>query len=57
MPTHNQEAWKVKFARNRARDEAAEAALGALGLRVMIVWECQTKDRSGLRTVLDSYLR
>jgi len=43
--------------RNRARDEAAEAALGALGLRVLIVWECQTKDRTWLQKVLLSYLR
>ena len=56
MPSHNREAWVRKFAGNRARDEMVENRLRGLGLRVLTVWECETKDAERLRRVLETYL-
>ncbi|MFN3815307.1 DNA mismatch endonuclease Vsr [Brevundimonas sp.] len=57
VPAHNHQAWMAKFARNKARDAAAEAAIRSRGLRVLTVWECETKDTVGLKNRLTSYLR
>ncbi|MEQ8602766.1 MAG: very short patch repair endonuclease [Marivibrio sp.] len=43
-PATNQAYWEAKIARNRARDQAAEERLKAMGYRVLIVWECELKD-------------
>lgn len=43
-PKANARYWRLKIARNRARDAAAAAALRRLGWRVMIVWECALKE-------------
>lgn len=44
-PQDNAEYWRAKIARNRARDQAATAALTALGWRTLVVWECMLKKR------------
>ncbi|MBF0665225.1 MAG: very short patch repair endonuclease [Brevundimonas sp.] len=56
IPSHNREAWLKKFAANRARDEVVENRLRCLGLRVLTVWECETKDSESLMRVLETYL-
>lgn len=43
-PKANAAYWAAKIARNRARDAAALAALGALGWRALVVWECALRD-------------
>ena len=40
MPATRREYWAPKFARNVARDSAAQAALLAAGWRVHVVWGC-----------------
>ncbi|TYO85174.1 very short patch repair endonuclease [Oceanicella actignis] len=39
-PASRRDYWLPKFARNQARDQAAQAALRAAGWRVAVVWEC-----------------
>lgn len=56
MPSHNRDAWEAKFARNKQRDAEVDARLAALDLRVVTVWECETKDSVGLKSKLQSYL-
>ncbi|MBX3384871.1 MAG: hypothetical protein KF864_15345 [Phycisphaeraceae bacterium] len=41
----NAEYWTAKVARNRDRDRRTLAALRCAGRRVLVVWECQTRDR------------
>ena len=36
--------WTEKFAANVARDARQEAALRALGWRVLVVWQCESRD-------------
>lgn len=43
-PKSRIEFWARKFASNIARDGRQEAALKALGWRVLVIWECETKD-------------
>ena len=56
LPLHNRELWLEKFAKNQARDARCEAALGALGLRVVTIWECQTKDAEVLADLIGGNL-
>lgn len=44
MPKSNITFWTKKFAANEQRDAAAILELRALGWRVVIVWECETKN-------------
>jgi DNA mismatch endonuclease, patch repair protein len=43
--------WAAKVSRNKARDQHVEAVLGEMGWRVLIVWECETKDRGKLEAL------
>jgi DNA mismatch endonuclease (patch repair protein) len=48
MPKTNTDYWRAKIARNRARDERTEAALAAMGWRMLVVYECELKDKTAL---------
>jgi DNA mismatch endonuclease (patch repair protein) len=56
IPKTNIEYWGKKIARNKARDAEHEAALQAQGWRVLVIWECQTKDEAVLKNLLKSFL-
>lgn len=43
-PKTNQAYWLPKFQANVERDARKAEALRALGWRVLIVWECETRD-------------
>ena len=47
-PKTRQEYWLPKFAANVERDARKETALEELGWRVLIVWECETKNLAAL---------
>ena len=44
IPTRNRAFWLEKFAANRKRDAAKIRLLRQLGLRVVVVWECEALD-------------
>ena len=48
MPADNSEYWQAKFSRNKARDKANRKKLEKLGWRVIIVWECELKNKDAL---------
>lgn len=48
LPATRREFWEAKIEGNRARDEAAEAAILADGWRVLTIWECALKGRERL---------
>ena len=56
VPKTNVEYWTAKIGGNRQRDADSEAALIAMGWRVLIVWECEMKDRAALAARLRAYL-
>ena len=43
-PKSRVDFWTAKFAENVARDARQQAALEAAGWRVLIIWECETKN-------------
>ena len=52
LPKANSDYWRAKIARNRARDQAATAALAAMGWRTLTIHECELKDPAALRARL-----
>ncbi len=55
-PKTRVEFWQDKFAANVQRDERSYAALVALGWHVVLVWECETRDRARLEASLRTAL-
>lgn len=53
VPKSNVEFWKAKFDTNVGRDRRK---LRALGWGVMVVWECQVRDRSRVAARLVRFL-
>jgi len=51
-PKTRAEFWSSKFVRNKERDLKVQEALQALGWRIEVVWECETKDLKQLREKL-----
>ena len=49
--------WEDKFEGNVVRDRRNETALDELGWRVMVVWECETRDREAVAERIIEYLR
>jgi DNA mismatch endonuclease (patch repair protein) len=47
-PATNAAYWRAKIARNKARDRRTLGALRRAGWRVLVVWECQTRDGARL---------
>ena len=56
VPKANRDYWLGKVARNRARDQKTQAALGAAGWRVEVIWECELKDETALKARLHDAL-
>ncbi len=56
-PKSNSGYWQTKLSRNHARDTQNEAALQLQDWRVLVIWECQTKDRQVLEQKLLSFLK
>jgi len=44
-PKSNVEFWNAKFERNVARDRKEHAALEAAGWHVIVLWECEVKEK------------
>lgn len=55
-PKANADYWIGKIGRNTARDAKTRAELDALGWRVLVVWECEIKDRVALADKLLAFL-
>lgn len=56
MPKTRADFWAAKFEANKARDRAAATALLAAGWKVLVLWECETKDATALQATLARYL-
>ena len=56
LPKTRLDFWLPKLERNRARDQAAQEALGKLGWSHEVVWECELRDREQLRNKVAAFL-
>lgn len=52
MPKSRPEFWKQKFRANVRRDHRAAARLKRLGWRVIVIWECETRDSRSLAKLI-----
>lgn len=53
-PKSNLAYWQPKLERNRVRDAENRMALETQGWRVLVIWECETKDETVLtKKVMD----
>jgi DNA mismatch endonuclease (patch repair protein) len=57
VPRRNVVFWREKFRTNRRRDAAKIRSLRAMGLQVLVVWECQTAEIAVLNRRLIRILR
>ena len=48
--------WEDKFEGNVVRDRRNEDSLHELGWRVMVIWECETRDREAVAERISEYL-
>lgn len=55
-PKARGEYWRKKFDDNVRRDESSQAALEALGWKVLVIWECQTKSSGNLTERVSAFL-
>lgn len=51
-PKNHADYWKAKFEANVRRDAKSMTELEALGWRVVVIWECETRAPERLATVL-----
>lgn len=56
LPKSRHEFWIPKLTRNAERDVEAIAALQAAGWRVLVIWECQTRDMDDVSRELVTFL-
>ena len=54
LPSTRPEFWNEKLSGNALRDQKARDALLSNGWRVLIVWECATRDAASLAGLTDS---
>ncbi len=52
MPKSNRTYWKSKFTANVARDARVSHELEEMGWKVVVIWECETRDPERLAITL-----
>lgn len=55
-PVRNRAYWMKKVERNRERGENAQASLKKLGWGVLVVWECELKNRGAVGSRVKGFL-
>jgi DNA mismatch endonuclease, patch repair protein len=56
LPKSRRDYWLPKLASNRKRDEKVKRALRKLGWKILVVWECQLRDKEQLKNKLWRFL-
>jgi DNA mismatch endonuclease, patch repair protein len=56
IPKSNPKKWATKFADNVRRDAEKLAALREAGWEVLVVWECELRDREKLDRQLRAFM-
>lgn len=54
-PRSNTGYWSEKLARNRERDTVHQQVLRDLGYKVLIIWECKTRNEARLRETIAAF--
>ena len=54
-PKTNAEKWRIKRERNTQRDKETRLKLIKMNWRVLVIWECETKDTELVKAKLIKY--
>ncbi len=57
IPIHNREYWITKITRNKLRDRQNYMKTRRLGIKLLIIWECQIKNKKLILTKIKDFLR
>jgi DNA mismatch endonuclease (patch repair protein) len=52
LPKSRLEFWEPKLSGNAERDKRNSAALEAAGWKVMVIWECETRDQAVIQRLV-----
>lgn len=55
-PVTNREFWDRKLSRNVERDSENAVVLRRIGWKVLVIWECETKDRECLAAKVSRFM-
>jgi DNA mismatch endonuclease (patch repair protein) len=55
-PQSNEAFWREKLSRNADRDAEQIKALNRKGWKVLVIWECQIRDRDAIAATIQSFL-
>ena len=55
-PKSSRNYWVPKLRRNKQRDAEHQIQLHKAGWRVLVIWECETKELDGLRAKIKRFL-
>jgi DNA mismatch endonuclease, patch repair protein len=55
-PKTNVDYWRNKIARNRSRDHDNRNKLNNLGWDVLVIWECELKNKECLAEIIKAFL-
>jgi DNA mismatch endonuclease (patch repair protein) len=56
MPKSRLEFWGPKLDANQARDAQKHEILRGLGLRILVIWECEVKNREAIEAKVLGFL-
>ncbi|MGZ3797826.1 MAG: very short patch repair endonuclease [Pseudobdellovibrionaceae bacterium] len=56
QPKTNANYWKQKISRNKERDATVQEALQSMGWNVMVIWECELKNKERLAEIIKAFL-
>ena len=56
LPKSRLEFWQSKLDGNRERDRMNESKLAAMGWKILVVWECETRNIIELEKTIKDFL-
>lgn len=56
LPETNKDKWEAKIQKNKLRDEHNLAELKVMGWDVLVIWQCQLRDREKLMEQISSFM-
>lgn len=56
-PQTNSEFWNTKLDKNLRRDQEVQMHLRSLGWQVLVIWQCELKDREELEQQISNFLQ
>jgi len=57
IPKTHEEFWRIKLEANKQRDQKNIERLETIGWRVLVVWECEIKNKENLRYMLEDFIK